>query len=87
LGDDFYTQNTATIKSASEALADLARCEILKQTPSDLLAVAKKMMDALDVVKGLHPFIGGVFLMCHCFSPSKQVICSGGDRFQGRRKP
>ena len=87
MGVSLYTQNIATMKLASEALADLARCEILKQTPSDLLAVAKKMMDALDVVKGLHPVVGGVFLMCHCFSPSKQVICSGGDRFQGRRKP
>jgi hypothetical protein len=36
----------------------------LKKTSGDFLIVAKTVMDALDVVKQVHPFVGGAFPAC-----------------------
>ncbi|KAG2036663.1 hypothetical protein BDR03DRAFT_921102 [Suillus americanus] len=51
---DFYTQNATTIKSASDAMvADLS-----KKNMGDFLGEAKKLMEALDVLQQVHPFVG-----------------------------
>lgn len=64
-----YNKNAAAIESASDAMENLTRSGILKKTPSDLLVVAKKVMNALDIVKEVHPFVGGMCRQCQC-SPS-----------------
>jgi len=57
---DFYTQNAIAIKSASGAMvADLS-----KKNMGDFLGEAKKVMEALDVLQQVHPFVGGVFTAC-----------------------
>ncbi|OJA16897.1 hypothetical protein AZE42_11473 [Rhizopogon vesiculosus] len=56
--NDLLNRNAAVFQSASDAIADLSRGDILKKTPGDFLAVATKVMDALDVVKQVHPFVG-----------------------------
>ncbi|KAG1800711.1 hypothetical protein EV424DRAFT_1331971, partial [Suillus variegatus] len=54
---DFYTQN-ATINSASDAMvADLS-----KKNMGDFLGEAKKVMEALDVLQQVHPFVGVAIL-------------------------
>ncbi|KAG2132219.1 hypothetical protein BD769DRAFT_1449486 [Suillus cothurnatus] len=55
---DFYTQNAIAIKSASGAIiADLS-----KKNMSDFLGEAKKVMEALDVLQQVHPFVGVAIL-------------------------
>ncbi|KAG2055018.1 hypothetical protein BDR06DRAFT_353939 [Suillus hirtellus] len=54
---NFYTQN-ATINSASDAMvADLS-----KKNMGDFLGEAKKVMEALDVLQQVHPFVGVAIL-------------------------
>lgn len=63
LAHDFYVQNATAIKSASDAMvADLS-----KKNMGDFLGEAKKVMEALDVLQQVHPFVGGVFTTCRCF--------------------
>lgn len=55
---DFYTQNATAIKSASDAMvADLS-----KKNMGDFLGEAKKVMEALDVLQQVHPFVGVAIL-------------------------
>ncbi|KAG2091978.1 uncharacterized protein F5147DRAFT_722750 [Suillus discolor] len=54
---NFYNQN-ATINSASDAMvADLS-----KKNMGDFLGEAKKVMEALDVLQQVHPFVGVAIL-------------------------
>jgi hypothetical protein len=54
---DFYTQNATAINSAYGAMiADLS-----KKNMGDFLGEAKQVMEALNVLQQVHPFVGGVF--------------------------
>lgn len=60
---DFYTQNATAVKSASDAMV----VDLSKKNMGDFLGEAKKVMDALDVLQQVHPFVGGVFTTYRCF--------------------
>lgn len=55
---DFYTQNATAIKSASDAMV----VDLSKKNMGDFLGEAKKVMDALDVLQQVHPFVGVAIL-------------------------
>jgi hypothetical protein len=70
LAHDFYAQNATAIKSASDAMvADLS-----KKNMGDFLGEAKKVMEALDVLQQVHPFVGGVFTIYHLSMFPPQLI-------------
>ncbi|KAG1807304.1 uncharacterized protein BJ212DRAFT_757953 [Suillus subaureus] len=55
---DFYTQNATAIKSASDAMV----VDLSKKNMGDFLGEAKKVMEALDVLQQVHPFVGVAIL-------------------------
>jgi hypothetical protein len=57
---DFYTQNATAIKSASDAMVT----DLSKKNMGDFLGEAKKVMEALDILQQVHPFVAGVFTTC-----------------------
>jgi hypothetical protein len=66
--EDLYNRNATIIKSASDAIADLSRGEIMKKTTDDFRDVVTKVMGALDVVKQIHPFVSGGYSTCQYIS-------------------
>lgn len=56
----FYSKNEATITSVMNTVAS----ESVKQTAKELLAPAKKLVEILDGLGNLHPYIKG---MLHSF--------------------
>lgn len=50
---DFYTQNATVIKSVSDVMVT----DIAKKSMGDFLGEAKKVMEALDSLQQIHPFI------------------------------
>jgi hypothetical protein len=60
---DLYTQNATAINSASDVMVT----DLSKRNMGDFLGVAKKVMEALDVLQQVHPFVAGVFDTCRCF--------------------
>ncbi|KAG1753123.1 hypothetical protein EDD22DRAFT_230875 [Suillus occidentalis] len=55
---DFYVQNATAIKSASDAMVT----DLSKKNMGDFLGEAKKVMEALDVLQQVHPFVGVAIL-------------------------
>ncbi|KAG1762169.1 hypothetical protein EDD22DRAFT_823696 [Suillus occidentalis] len=58
LAHDFYVQNATAIKSASDAMVT----DLSKKNMGDFLGEAKKVMEALDVLQQVHPFVGVAIL-------------------------
>ncbi|KAG1736406.1 uncharacterized protein EDB91DRAFT_504650 [Suillus paluster] len=58
LAHNFYNQNAAALDSASDAMV----VDISKKNATDFLGEAKKLMDALDVLQQVHPFVGVAIL-------------------------
>ncbi|KAG1743666.1 uncharacterized protein EDB91DRAFT_1274269 [Suillus paluster] len=54
LAHNFYNQNATALDSASDAMV----VDISKKNATDFLGEAKKLMDALDVLQQVHPFVG-----------------------------
>jgi hypothetical protein len=55
---DLYTQNATAINSASDVMVT----DLSKRNMGDFLGVAKKVMEALDVLQQVHPFVAVVIL-------------------------
>ncbi|KAG1736414.1 uncharacterized protein EDB91DRAFT_1250037 [Suillus paluster] len=55
---DFYNQNATAFKSSSDAMVT----DLSKKNMGDFLGEAKKVMDALDSLQQIHPFVGVAIL-------------------------
>ena len=49
--------NSAAITAASKAILDAETFDAVKRTARDLLGPAKKVMEGLDALSGIHPFV------------------------------
>lgn len=55
-----HATNNAAVGEALKAFDALLTSDPTKKPTSDVLEVAKKVIGALDIVKIVHPFIGGI---------------------------
>jgi glutathione S-transferase len=55
----FYTANNATLNAAADALVNLNMNEGLKRAARDVLAPVRKILDGLDSLTKVHPFLAG----------------------------
>ncbi|TDL25420.1 hypothetical protein BD410DRAFT_826666 [Rickenella mellea] len=49
---------TLAISTAQKAMAGVPMADVMSMTPRECLIPLKRVMDALNAVKGVHPFVG-----------------------------
>ncbi|TDL25410.1 hypothetical protein BD410DRAFT_766024 [Rickenella mellea] len=52
------TNITQVVTTAKKAMAGISMDEVISMTPRECLIPLKRVMDALNAVKGVHPFVG-----------------------------
>jgi hypothetical protein len=58
----FYTANNTTLSAAGDALLNLNVNDGLKRAARDVLGPVRKILDGLDSLAKVHPFIAGVLI-------------------------
>ena len=53
------SENKAVIAAAAKAILDAGALDAVTKTARDILGPAKKVMDGLNALSSIHPFVGG----------------------------
>ena len=53
------SENKAAISAAAKAILDAGTLDAVTKTARDILGPAKKVMDGLNALSSIHPFVGG----------------------------
>jgi hypothetical protein len=56
----FYASNSATLNAAADALVNLNSNAGIARAAKDVLAPVRKIVDGLDSLTKIHPFIAGL---------------------------